>query len=217
MRYAGSDHRGMEASRIRRRYDHRLRRLVHETGNVQLAIRNGVPRSTARDWSRVAAPNVVTVDVAAMSEIALRHELVLLRQRNAKLLAVLRLVVVLLRVCEITLARRRVADGRKKRRVLRAIEQSRTVLPLRTALRVLGLSATRYHSWKRDEDCELGDISSCPRSRPQQLTADERNVVREMVCSKDYRHVPTSTLALLAQRLGKVFASPSTAVRRVHR
>ena len=40
----------MKAQRIRRRYDHRLRRLVHDTGNIQLALRNGVPRSTARDW-----------------------------------------------------------------------------------------------------------------------------------------------------------------------
>ena len=31
-----------------------------------------------------------------------------------------------------------------------------------------------------------------------------------MVTSSDYRHVPTGTLAFLAQRLGKVFASPST-------
>jgi putative transposase len=31
-----------------------------------------------------------------------------------------------------------------------------------------------------------------------------------LATSQAYRHVPTGTLALLAQRLGKVFASPST-------
>ena len=31
-----------------------------------------------------------------------------------------------------------------------------------------------------------------------------------MVSSPEYRHVPTGTLAVLAQRLGKVWASPST-------
>ena len=40
----------MEAQRIRRRYDHRLQQLVHETGDIKLAVRHGVPRSTARDW-----------------------------------------------------------------------------------------------------------------------------------------------------------------------
>lgn len=40
-----------------------------------------------------------------------------------------------------------------------------------------------------------------------------------MVTSNQYRHVPTGTLAVLAQRLGKVFASPTTWHRlvRLHR
>ena len=36
-----------------------------------------------------------------------------------------------------------------------------------------------------------------------------------MVTSPDYRHVPTGTLAVLAQRLGTVWASPSTWYRLV--
>lgn len=36
-----------------------------------------------------------------------------------------------------------------------------------------------------------------------------------MVTAEEYRHVPTGTLALLAQRLGKVFASSSTWYRLV--
>jgi transposase-like protein len=36
-----------------------------------------------------------------------------------------------------------------------------------------------------------------------------------MVTSGEYRHVPTGTLARLAQRLGKVFASPTTCYRLV--
>ena len=40
-----------------------------------------------------------------------------------------------------------------------------------------------------------------------------------MVTSEKYRHVPTGTLARLAERLGKVFASPSTWYRlfRIHK
>ena len=200
----------MEAPRIRRRYDHRLQRLVHDTGDIQLALRNGVPRSTARDWSRLPSKDVVTLDVYSMSESALQQEVVGLRARNSKLVAMLRLVVVLLRVCDVTLARRRISDGDKKRRILRAVERSRAAIPLRAALRLLGLSASRYHSWRRDEECTLDDVSSCPQSRPQQITTDEREAIREMVCSKEYRHVPTGRLAIFAQRLGKVFASPST-------
>lgn len=105
----------MEAQRLRRRYDHRLQRLVHDTGDVQLAVRHGVPRSTARDWSLLPGTDLVTLDVTAMSEFALQREVLELRARNAKLIAVLRLVVVLLNVCNVTLAHRRIVDGEKKR------------------------------------------------------------------------------------------------------
>jgi hypothetical protein len=100
----------MEARRIRRRYDHRFRDIVRETGDVELAVRNGVPRSTARDWSRLASPKVITLDVASMSEDDLTREVLELRYRNARLLAILRLVVVLLKVCELSLSHRRVPD-----------------------------------------------------------------------------------------------------------
>jgi putative transposase len=200
----------MEAPRIRRRYDHRFRDMVRETGDVELAVRNGVPRSTARDWSRLASPKVITLDVASMSQDDLRREVLELRDRNARLLAILRLVVVLLKVFEISLRHRRVPNGEKKRLLLRAVDRSKDVLSLRSTLRVIGLTKTRYHDWKREEECELEDASSCPQSHPQQLTAEEREVVKDMVTSDEYRHVPTATLAILAQRLAKVFASAST-------
>ena len=58
--------------------------------------------------------------------------------------------------------------------------------------------------------CALDDGPSCPRVSPHQLTAAEVEAIRDLATSHEYRHVPTGTLALLAQRLGKVFASPST-------
>jgi transposase InsO family protein len=124
---------------------------------------------------------------------------------------------VLARVLGITLARRRVTDGEGKERLVRAVERSRNTLSLRVALRILGLSSSRYHSWRRDEDGALDDVSSCPRTRPQQLTLQELRVVKEMATSQDYRNVPTGTLAVLAQRLGKVFASSATWYRVVRR
>jgi hypothetical protein len=38
-----------------------------------------------------------------------------------------------------------------------------------------------------------------------------------MLRSDEYHHVSTGTLAILAQRLGKVFASPSTWYKLIHR
>ena len=91
-------------TQTRRRYDHRLRGLVHASGNIELAIQNGVPRSTAKDWLRRPTPTVVTLDVTAMTEEALREEVVALRQCNDRLIAILRVLVVLLRISGFTLA-----------------------------------------------------------------------------------------------------------------
>ena len=193
--------------------------MIHSSGDIGLAVQNGVPRSTAKDWLRRPAPGVVTLDIAAMTEEALRHEIVALRQRNDRLVAILRILVVLIKISGFTLARCRVADGSKKVLLLRAIERSRSKLSLRFALRILKLSSTRYHSWKREETCALEDVSSCPRTSPHQLTSAEVAAVKSMVTSDEYRHVPTGTLAVLAQRLGKVFASTTTWYRlvRLHR
>lgn len=58
--------------------------------------------------------------------------------------------------------------------------------------------------------CHLDDRSSCPRTNPGQLTAAEVAAVKEMILAPQYRHMPLRTLAVYAQRLGKVFASVST-------
>ena len=169
--------------------------MIHSTGNIGLAVQNGIPRSTAKDWLRRPAPDVVTLDIAAMTEEALRHEIVALRQCDDRLVAILRLLVVLIKISGFTLARCRVADGSKKVLLLRAIERSRSKLSLRSALRILKLSSTRYHSWKREESCALEDVSSCPRTSPHQLTSAEVAAMKDMVTSEEYRHVPTGTVA----------------------
>jgi len=52
--------------------------------------------------------------------------------------------------------------------------------------------------------------ASCRRSTPTRLTADEILEIKSMVMSPEYRHVSTGRLAVLAQRLGRVFAAPAT-------
>jgi len=84
-------------------------------------------------------------------------------------------------------------------------------LPLRVALCVIGLSAARYNSWRRAQvRCELDDRPSCPRSQPMRVSAEEARTMHDMATSEKYKHLPISRLALLAQRLGKVYASAST-------
>ena len=202
-------------ARLQQRYDHRLRNLVRRTGDVTIATNLGVPRGTARGWLGRAPEVVVSLDVTHLSELELQHEILTLRRRMQKLAALLQLVLAVLRVSGFTLSHERLPDGRAKVRILRAVDRARACMPLRTLLRFLRLSPSRFHAWRRQDACALDDQASCPRTSPHRLTPAEVQVIKDMVTSPEYRHVPTGTLAVLAQRLGTVWASPSTWYRLV--
>jgi transposase InsO family protein len=206
----------MDTPRRQQRYDHRLIELVRRTGDVGHATRRGVPRSTAAGWLAQRALDVVTLPHLVESEPELRLRVTRLEKRVERLRAMLAVSIALLRILQPDLTRLRVPNGSDKRRLLRALERARGVFGLRRVLRAIGLSSSRLASWRRAaRGCELDDESSCPAWSPQRLTAEEVTAIGDMVISPSYRHVPTGRLAVLAQRLGTVFASASTWYRLV--
>ncbi len=154
-------------TRTQNRYDHRLRQLVHTTQDVTHAIECGVPRSTARGWLTAPSVQVVTADALNMDATQLQHELLRLQTRTRKLIALLRILLVVLKISRFSLNQTRFPDGNEKRSLLRVIEQARSVLPLRSVLRVVRLSSSRYHHWKQENECALDDGLSCPRVYPR--------------------------------------------------
>ena len=198
-------------TRSQRSYDYRLRDLVRTVGDPEIVAEFGVPRSTALGWLRGDYGPVVTADLLDMDHTRLQAEVLTLRRRIRLLGAIVRLLIALLRALDVRLDRTRLPEGAAKSRLLRAIDRAQDALSLRGALRVLHLSPSRYHQWRRAEQvCELDDQVSCPQSTPTRLTATEILAIKEMVESPEYRHVPTGRLAILAQRLGRVFAAPAT-------
>jgi len=81
-----------------------------------------------------------------MDVLRLQQELLTLRRRVARLIALLRLLVVLLKLSGFSLAGTRIPNGAGKHTLMRAIERSTAVLPLHIVLRVLRLTHSRYHS-----------------------------------------------------------------------
>jgi transposase InsO family protein len=159
---------------------------------------------------------VIAGDLAAHDCAELAAEIERLRRRTTLLGAVIGLLIAILRVSKIRINYERLPDGDAKRILLRSIARAEKVLPLNAVLRITRLSASRYHSWCRSEvGCDLDDQPSCPRVVPTRLTSDEIENMREMVESDDHRHMSLRALALHAQRIGKVFASPSTWYRLV--
>jgi transposase InsO family protein len=192
-------------------YDHRLRQLVRHSGDIRIATDLGVPRSTADGWLRGEAATVVTLDLLEMNELDLQVEVVKLRRRIYRSNAVVALLLSVLRVSGFRLDEIHIWDRARRADLLRAAERARKVLPTGAVLRILRVSASRYSTWTRtDHGCAVDGRSECPRSAPNQLTPAEVFMIKEMATAEGYRHVPTGRLAILAQRLGRVFASPST-------
>ena len=100
-----------ENTHTQKQYDHRLRRLIQKTGDLDLAVRYGVPRSTARGWLKQARTDVVSIDVLDMDAEALQREVLYLRCRITRLQALLHLVVVAIKVAEFSFDRVRIPEG----------------------------------------------------------------------------------------------------------
>ncbi len=143
-------------------YDHRLKELVRSTRDISCAVRRGVPQSTARGWLSTPSNEVISIDVVQFDEIGLQREVMRLRARLQKLNALLRVMIAVLKLSGYSLNHERVPVGKHKRQLLRAIDRSRPTLPLRSVLRVIRLSQSRYYAWTRKEQCELDDSPSCP-------------------------------------------------------
>jgi putative transposase len=195
----------------RRTYDHRLREHVVRAGARALGHGISIPRSTVSTWQRRGLRPVVTIELLEQNREQLLETIAKLDRRARVLAAVVRLLLALLRVSKFNLGGRRLPEGAAKADILRSIDSAQPWLALGVILRVLGLEPARYHAWRHaSAACALDDRPSCPRTSPGQLTAAEVAAVKSMVLSPERRHMPLRTLALYAQRVGKVFASVTT-------
>ena len=77
----------------------------------------------------------------------------------------------------------------------------------------LDLAAARpplFESIAKLDRRALDDHPSCPRTSPGQLPVAEVGTVKTMALATEHRHMPLRTLALYAQRVGRVIASVTT-------
>jgi transposase InsO family protein len=202
----------------RRAYDHRLREHVLRTGTRALTRQLAIPRSTVSTWRRRGLRPVTTIEPLEQDRQHLLDLVAKLDRRARILAAVVRVLLAVLRASGFTLAGGRLPEGAAKVGILRAISGATPFLPLGVTLRIARLEPGRYHEWKRASTlaCGLDDRSSCPRTSPSRLTLTEVADIMDMVLAPEYRHMALRTVALYAQRIGKVFASPTTWAKLVH-
>jgi len=199
-------------SRTRCAYDHRLRNQVVKTGTRCLPEHIRIPRSTLSTWQRRGQRPVVTIEPFDQDRQHLVDTIAKLDRRGRILAAVVRILLALLRASGFTLAGERLPEGAAKTGILSAITSAKAFLPLAVILRIARLEPGRYHRWNRAAMtvCGLSDRSSCPKTSPNQLTPVEVANIKDMVLAPEKRHMSLRTLAMHAQRIGKVFASATT-------
>jgi hypothetical protein len=129
-----------------------------------------IPRSTAATWRSRGPRPVVTLQEFDQDRQQLLDRVEKLRRRTQVLAAVVRLLLALLGISGFRLSGERLPSGDDKARLLRAIAGAHPVLPLALILRIVGMTPSRYHAWRRaTEVCGLDDRPSCPRSMPSRL------------------------------------------------
>ena len=202
-------------SATRRTYDHRIRQVIAASGDITVFSNLDIPRSTRRSWIRRGVPDVVSNEA---DEIDLRVQIAKLQRRVEVLAAVLRFLMTLVRATNANLVAQRVPAATAKARILRAIARAKPSIGHRSALRVLGLRQSRFREWTRAaERCALQDAPPCPRSVPSRLTYEERSAMRDLVEAESFRHLSVRSLAILARRIGRVYASYETWCRNIRR
>lgn len=166
----------------RKQYDHRIRHAIVKAGDPDLFPGLAIPDSTRRSWLSRGAPDVVTLGARDTEVVALHADVARLEKRIAILAAVVRLLVTLVRVTQLSLSGVRIPNASGKRRVLHAVARAEPTIGRSAALRILGLTPARASEWsRRARACELDDAPPCRRTVPGHLTRDERGAIRDLV------------------------------------
>ncbi len=134
----------------RRQYDHRIRAAVVATGNPHLFPTLQIPQGTARTWIRRGSRRVVAAANDTLDDVpGLHAEVAVLRAKAERYLATASVLLVVIRMFGLRFDGTRVPDGPEKAKLLRAIGMASGYAPLSRVLKLLGLSPSRYHAWKR--------------------------------------------------------------------
>jgi hypothetical protein len=143
-------------------YDPRVRELVCATGNPDLFPELNIPKSTLRGWLSRDFKTAIGSESAARTEIELYAEIKKLRRRVGVLQAVMRLLVVLVRVTGCRLEGERLPDGVAKGQMLKAIGRATKILALASVLRPV--SDKRHIAASACAGRDRGELAAWPQA-----------------------------------------------------
>jgi hypothetical protein len=146
----------------------------------------------AASWIRRGQRPVVSDEVIAMDQLELQAEVIALQRSLKFLLAIIRLTFLLVRLSGFRLDSQRVPGAATKRSISDAVAHATKAIPLAVALRVLRLSADRYHEWSnRPKDCSLDESPNCSAYAERFVKSIKYECLNHFVFfgERDLRHV----------------------------
>lgn len=162
-------------------------------------------------WINKGVAPVVTLPSLNQPVQDLVKENEALRKEVNKATAIQKLTLFTFRVFGFQIQYQRLPSEDSKEMILSAIEGATRSVSLKVCLEVIGLSAARFHSWKKRQfSCSLKDMVSCPKLIPTRLTMGELAKIRDYATSESYSHYSVMALSWAAKKAGDVFASSTT-------
>jgi len=184
-----------------------LKGIVAQTGNISLAIKHGVPRTTAIYWTTNSLSNKHNTDKVALLNEELENLQNQLRVEKLKTEF----------ISKISPHIEAIKDSKKnihksiQRLVVKTVEQFRKHLSLNLLLSLIHMSTTRFYQWQASfKKCEINKKFYCASKKPNQLTGDEVLKIISLSTSKKYAHFSTTALWKYAAVNSLIFCSRNT-------
>ena len=204
------------SSAARRSYDHRLKNSVACSRNSNLFPELAIPKRTTSRWASGVRLSVVTASEFSEDHCDLVAKLKDLEARCRGLTATLTLVRDACIIFGLPIDWSRLPEGEAKQKLIKAVDNCSTEIPLGLCLKEIGLSTSRYYRWRKLAfACQLSDVPSCPKLKPSKLTPKELSEMKELVTSPAFAHFSIRALSWLAKRTCSVFASATTWGRQI--
>lgn len=191
-------------------YDSHLKSLFFFKPNQKIKTSHDIPRSTIQSWSK-KEPQFISLNSRNIKLEEALLKLGNIENENLLLKLKIKLLDEIMKIFQWKVEWNRLPESENKKRVLKIIESCSENLSKKKLLEFIGLSSSRFYSWKvKEKSCDLDDYSSCPKKTPNQITNTEIMKIKEYVQSEELSHIPLKSLVLLAKRKGEVFCSEGT-------
>ncbi len=184
----------MATAVVRRRYHSDLK-ITASLEMLSPETAATIPSSTLHRFRTTSYCDLVGLSVDLEQQLALVKRFARSKRAQAAYGAYVRIKHMLLRVLSIGRSIPATLD-RHKRLVVETVDQVKSVLGLRRALRLLGLTSHRYTRWRNQiaKPCLRSLLTRCFRVHPGQLSQKEVLSIRKTMADPFYRGWPAISI-----------------------